>query len=32
MTEEQAAMYQAYVHRQLQEIESAAGIQRNQLV
>ncbi len=32
MTEEQAAMYQAYVQRQLQEIEGAQGIHRNQLV
>ncbi len=32
LTEEQAAMYQAYVERQLNEIESASGITRNQLV
>ncbi len=32
LTEEQAAMYKAYVQKQLNEIENAAGIQRNQLV
>lgn len=32
LTEEQAAMYQAYVDRQLNEIENAQGIARNQLV
>jgi SNF2 family DNA or RNA helicase len=32
LTEEQAAMYQAYVSQQLNEIEGAQGIKRNQLV
>ncbi|MCB1050149.1 MAG: DEAD/DEAH box helicase [Acidobacteria bacterium] len=32
LTEEQAAMYQAYVQAQLKEIEEAEGIKRNQLV
>ena len=32
LTEEQAAMYQAYVQRQMEEIEHAEGIKRNQLV
>ncbi|MDJ0836454.1 MAG: DEAD/DEAH box helicase [Acidobacteriota bacterium] len=32
LTEEQAALYQGYVQRQLSEIEGAEGIKRNQLV
>ena len=32
LTEDQAAMYQAYVESQLNEIENAQGITRNQLV
>ena len=32
LTEEQAAIYQAYVNQQMNQIESAQGIQRNQLV
>lgn len=32
LTEEQAAIYQAYVNQQMNEIESAQGLQRNQLV
>lgn len=32
LTDEQAAMYQGYVQQQLNQIENAEGIQRNQLV
>ena len=32
LTEEQAALYQGYVQRQMAEIENSAGIHRNQLV
>jgi len=32
LTDEQAAIYQAYVQAQIKEIEGAQGIQRNQLV